>query len=384
MDYHIDDEAVALRSALSEFLAGRGPRPATEPDRAHRIEWWRELVESQWLEHFSTASEHRPAELVAAMHVAEAFGAHCVPGPIDVVAGYLWPLAAATEMSGLPAQLRSTAMVTASLPELTDDGRPRWRHPQRLSARRRAGAIEITGALPRVTAASDAELFVVPIELDEAPALAVVPAHAEGCAVGDPAGVDLRRPVAGVRFDRTTVDREGVYLDTALPDHEHRAAVLHSLFLDAEAIGGGDEVLRRTIDYCDLRTQFGKPVGSFQAIRHRLADTAVAVEGARSLANRAAWDIAAAAPTAPVDVVASRLWASSAYLTACEAGVQCHGGAGFTWEQELHVWYRAALAGRGLGTQVAAARDCLARHLGRLAEEPAATSPVPDTVGLAR
>lgn len=384
MDYRIDDETVALRSGLREFLAGRGPRPAAEPVRAHRLEWWRELVESGWLEHFSTASDRQPAELISAIRVAEAFGAHCVPGPVDVVAGYLWPLAAMTKLPGLDTQLRCPATVTASLPELSDDGWPCWRHPERLPARRRAGAIEITGTLPRVTAATDADLFVAPIELDAAPALAVVPADAEGCVVDDPAGVDLRRPVTDVRLDGAAVRTESVYPGTELPEYEHRAAVLHSLFLDAEAIGGGDEVLRRTIGYCEVRTQFGKPVGSFQAIRHRLADAAVAIEGARSLTTRAAWDIAAEAQAAPIDVVASRLWASSAYLSACEAGMQCHGGAGFTWEQELHIWYRAALAGRGLGTQVAAARNCLARQLGRSAEEPAGTSPVPHTVGFAR
>lgn len=123
-------------------------------------------------------------------------------------------------------------------------------------------------------------------------------------------------------------------------------------------------MIARSVDYCTTRTQFGRPIGAFQAIRHRLADAVVGVEGARSLVYQAAWNVATGASGAAFDVLASRLWASAAYLAAAESAVQCHGGMGFTWDQRLHLWYRAAVAGRGSGN-VAQTRSGLAALLCR-------------------
>lgn len=368
MDYRIDDELEMLRAALREFLEARMPELIREPAREHRATAWRELVSAGWLEHFGAATGEpgAPADWVGGVHVAEAFGAVPVPGPVDVVAGYLMPLAKAAGMTELLERLRAGSVITTVSPVLdtsSRDGVPRWRH-RRLCAVRAASRIRVSGVLARVPAAADAEAVLIPVDLGGEPGLALVGCDQEGVEIGASAGVDLRRPVADVRLHQAALDPAALYVDRGLPAVEERCAILYSLFLDAEAVGGGTEVIARSVDYCTTRTQFGRPIGAFQAIRHRLADAACGVEGARSLVYQAAWSIAADTPGAICDVLASRLWASAAYLAAAEAAIQCHGGMGFTWDQRLHLWYRAAVAGRGADA-VAGARSALTALLRR-------------------
>jgi alkylation response protein AidB-like acyl-CoA dehydrogenase len=110
----------------------------------------------------------------------------------------------------------------------------------------------------------------------------------------------------------------------------------------AEALGVGDQLIRMAVEYATERKQFGVPIGSFQAVKHMLANAKVRVEYARSVVYRAAHSTAHAAATRAVDV-------STAKAAACEAGVQAgkialqvHGAIGYTWEQDLHVWMRRA------------------------------------------
>ncbi|MCF7550795.1 acyl-CoA dehydrogenase family protein [Pseudonocardia sp. WMMC193] len=367
MDHRIDDDDTQLRAALLRFLRERLPDPGAEPDRARRRAAWSELVAAEWLEHFSTSfADGDGAGAVAALHVAEAFGVAPVPGPADTVAGYLIPLVAATGWSAAADRLRDGSLVTAVVPGLTEPGpdrRARYR-AERCTALTGAGMTSVSGTVAGVPCAADADALVVAVDLDGTAALALVDLHGDGVRVGPPRGVDLRRPVGDVVLDAAPA--VSVHAPTDLLAHEDAGARRHSLFRDAEAVGAGGELVARTVAYCTERRQFGRPIGSFQAVRHRIADAAARVEGARSLAYRAAWDLATDVASAPVDVVASRLWSSAAAVTAGEAAVQCHGGMGFTWEQGVHVFYRAALAGRG-DAAVRPARAVIAAHLRDLA-----------------
>ncbi|WP_338780147.1 acyl-CoA dehydrogenase family protein [Streptomyces sp. DG1A-41] len=108
--------------------------------------------------------------------------------------------------------------------------------------------------------------------------------------------------------------------------------------LAAEAVGAADRVLARTVEYVGQREQFGRPVGSFQAVKHRLADVYVQVQAARSAAYYAAW-AAAHAETAGGLALAQAL---QALRSAAAEGVQLHGGIGFTWEHEVHLYFKRA------------------------------------------
>jgi alkylation response protein AidB-like acyl-CoA dehydrogenase len=113
--------------------------------------------------------------------------------------------------------------------------------------------------------------------------------------------------------------------------------------LALEAVGIGSKVTELAIAYAGEREQFGKKIGTYQAISHPLVDAYVAVELARSLAYWAAWTVAEADELADQAVAAAKSQASEAAVLACETSIQAHGGIGFTWEHPLHRYYKRAL-----------------------------------------
>jgi alkylation response protein AidB-like acyl-CoA dehydrogenase len=112
--------------------------------------------------------------------------------------------------------------------------------------------------------------------------------------------------------------------------------------LSAEAVGGMQKVLDLTLDYTKVRTQFGRAVGSFQVVKHRLADMLLRVEASRSAAYYAAWANSVSAPDAPFHTSVTKAYVDDSYLWVSGEGIQLHGGIGFTWEHEAHLWFKRA------------------------------------------
>jgi alkylation response protein AidB-like acyl-CoA dehydrogenase len=184
--------------------------------------------------------------------------------------------------------------------------------------------------------------------------LLVVAAHTGGFARsrvllflvrGDAAGVtrvrqtslDATRPQARVQLRDTTAELLGSADADALPALARLGGTVGAC-LAAEAVGAADRVLERTVEYVGQREQFGRPVGSFQAVKHRLADVYVEVQAARSAAYYAAW---AASHGEPVSGLALAQ-ALQALRSAAAEGIQLHGGIGFTWEHEVHLYFKRA------------------------------------------
>jgi alkylation response protein AidB-like acyl-CoA dehydrogenase len=113
--------------------------------------------------------------------------------------------------------------------------------------------------------------------------------------------------------------------------------------LALEAVGIGSKANELAIEYVKGREQFGKPIGTYQAISHSLVDGYVAVELSRSLAYWAAWAVAEGDDQADLAVAAAKSQAAEAAVQACERSIQAHGGIGFTWEHPLHRYYKRAL-----------------------------------------
>jgi len=109
-----------------------------------------------------------------------------------------------------------------------------------------------------------------------------------------------------------------------------------------EAVGVAQHALSLAVEYAKTREQWGRPIGGYQAVSHALADTFVETELARSLAYWAAWCVAVGDEQAPVAAAAAKAQASEAAVAACERSIQVHGGIGFTWEHELHRYYKRA------------------------------------------
>jgi alkylation response protein AidB-like acyl-CoA dehydrogenase len=113
--------------------------------------------------------------------------------------------------------------------------------------------------------------------------------------------------------------------------------------LSFEACGVGSRALELAVEYAKEREQFGKPIGTYQAISHPLATTLMELELGRSLALFAAWCIAEDDPRAPIAAAAAKSLCADAAVAACERSIQVHGGIGFTWEHVLHRLYKRAL-----------------------------------------
>ena len=108
--------------------------------------------------------------------------------------------------------------------------------------------------------------------------------------------------------------------------------------------GGMQRVLELSVEYAKTRTQFGKPIGTFQAVQHHCADIFLLTEGARSASYFAAWALSQNDPAAPLAVSVAKAYASDGFREAGNHGIQVHGGMGFTWENDLHLYYRRAKA----------------------------------------
>ena len=108
-----------------------------------------------------------------------------------------------------------------------------------------------------------------------------------------------------------------------------------------EMVGGAGAVLNMTVEYVKQRTQFGRPVGSFQAVQHHCANMATDVEGSRNIAYQAAWRVSEGLP-ADREVSMAKAWVSEAYQRVCATAHQCHGAIGFTEEHDLQLYTRRA------------------------------------------
>src|SRR5688572_8293962 len=133
--------------------------------------------------------------------------------------------------------------------------------------------------------------------------------------------------------------------------------------LALEAVGVAQKALELGVEYVSAREQFGKKIGTYQAVSHPLADTYVETELARSLAYWAAWCVAEDDEQAPVAVAAAKAFCAETAVAACERSIQVHGGIGFTWEHILHRYYKRAQWIDAFGGHAAKQREVVAAHL---------------------
>jgi alkylation response protein AidB-like acyl-CoA dehydrogenase len=179
--------------------------------------------------------------------------------------------------------------------------------------------------------------------------------------------IDPTRGSARISFNRASVDplgKAGAGPDLLARIHE-RGAIL----LAFEQLGGADKCLEMARDYALERYAFGRPIGSYQAIKHKLADVFVKNEVARANAYYGAWALSTNAPKLPLAAAAARVAASAAYWHASKEMIQTHGGIGVTWEADCHFYFRRA---RHLGLVIGAPREWK-RRLADALEERVAT-----------
>lgn len=166
----------------------------------------------------------------------------------------------------------------------------------------------------------------------------LVDGKASGVRIAPMSGMDLTRKLYSIQFDNVLAEKLGETFDLA------RAMDVATVALAGELVGGMQQALDITVEYAKTRKQFGKPIGMFQAVQHHCADMYLETESARSAVYYAAWALQENSPDAASAVSIAKIYASDAGRTVGNRGIQVHGGMGFTWENDLHLYYRRAKA----------------------------------------
>lgn len=207
----------------------------------------------------------------------------------------------------------------------------------------------LSGSVTAVADAGVAEVIIVPALSADGPELHAVRVAGGGVRIAPAVSLDMTRPIADLSFDRAgSVRLCGPGTAESAVD---RALLTAAGLLAAEQIGLGEWCLDTTVAYLKGRYQFGRPVGSFQAIKHRLADLWQELALARATARYAAEALATDDPDAPVAVGVAQSLCATVAVHAAEECVQLHGGIGMTWEHPAHLYLKRAKADQiALGT----------------------------------
>ena len=131
-----------------------------------------------------------------------------------------------------------------------------------------------------------------------------------------------------------------------------------------EMVGGAQKVLDMSVEYAKVRVQFGRPIGSFQAIKHKCADMLLEVESGKSAAYYAAWAAAEDNEELPVVASLAKAYCSDAYFHASAENIQIHGGIGFTWEHDAHLYFKRAKSSEILLGDATYHRELIAQRIG--------------------
>jgi alkylation response protein AidB-like acyl-CoA dehydrogenase len=166
----------------------------------------------------------------------------------------------------------------------------------------------------------------------------VADSKARGLKISPMSAMDLTRKLYVVEFNNTPAEKIGSITDLPL------ALDIATAALAAELVGGMQRTLEITVEYAKTRKQFGKPIGMFQAVQHQCADMYLETESSRSAVYYAGWALEENSPDAATAVSIAKMYASDAARTVGNRGIQVHGGMGFTWENDLHLYYRRAKA----------------------------------------
>jgi alkylation response protein AidB-like acyl-CoA dehydrogenase len=155
--------------------------------------------------------------------------------------------------------------------------------------------------------------------------------------------IDQTRGLCEVSFTRVGVSLEAMLggRDAAWPTLQ-RALDKATVALCAEMVGGAEKAMEMCVDYGKTRVQFGRPIGSFQAVKHKIADMKVWVENAKSVVYYAAWAVDHDAPEASRAASMAKAYCSEMYTQVTAAGIQVHGGVGFTWDHHMHLYFKRA------------------------------------------
>jgi alkylation response protein AidB-like acyl-CoA dehydrogenase len=224
------------------------------------------------------------------------------------------------------------------------------------------GAWTLQGHKSFVLDGHTASLILVAAKTKAGLSLFAVESDATGLTTTPLATMDQTRKQARLEF--ASVPAALVGRDGDAAGGLERTLQLAAIALAAEQVGGAQRVLDNAVDYAKNRLQFGRPIGSFQAIKHKCADMLLEVESAKSAAYYGAWAASADDAELPLAASLAKSYCSEAYFHCAAENIQIHGGIGFTWEHHAHLYFKRAKSSELLLGDPAYHRELLAQRLG--------------------
>jgi alkylation response protein AidB-like acyl-CoA dehydrogenase len=373
VELQLSDDQQVLLDATRRYLATECPTSAVRaleehPDGYDDRVWtggaglgWTSLLVPE-ADGGGALSEHGLEDLVL---VAEEFGRTVAPGPlvpVNVVADALG-------RSGSPTQRAEV------LPGLMSGGAgAAWCGHRPVAGRADGAGLTLDGVCAPVEAGARADHLLVGVDHDGGTSHVLVPAGSPGLTVTPMAGLDLVRRFAHVRLDGVRVPWDDVVGDPgAAAAATERALQVACVLQCAEMVGIMDRVFTMTVEYLGDRWSFGRPLASYQALKHRVADDKVVLEASHGIASAAARAVARGSDDAAELVGAAKAWIGPQATELVQDCIQLHGGIGVTWEHDLHLYLRRATTDRATNGTAAehaeriAARLLDAEHTGEAA-----------------
>jgi alkylation response protein AidB-like acyl-CoA dehydrogenase len=372
VDFAPSEEQEELRASLRRFLEERSPesevRRLMATDEGYDRAVWQQMADQLGLCGLAIPEEYGGSgfgfeELAI---VFEEMGRALLCAPFFASVGLAANLLLAVEDESartdyLPGIAAGTTIATVALAEPSG----RWDEEGiQLAASGGVSPAEwrLSGEKRYVLDAHLADLLLVPARTPAGVSIFAVERGARGLTTTSVATMDETRKQARVTFEDTPARLLGT--DGAGWPAVSDMLDLAAVALAAEQVGGAQRVLEMAVQYAKDRIQFGRPIGSFQAIKHKCADMLVEVESARSALYYAAWAAGAGDPELPAVASLAKSYCSEAYFHAAAQNIQIHGGIGFTWEHPAHLYFKRAKSSELLFGDPAYHRELLAQRVG--------------------
>jgi alkylation response protein AidB-like acyl-CoA dehydrogenase len=369
MDFELTDEQRGLVDSTRSLLASKSSiakaRELVVSGEGFDRELWRHGVELGWP---ALAIAERDGGLgqqsidLALVAIELGYGLAATPFIPAVVAADALTTSAHGERSALLQSIADGTLIPTWA--MAEFGRSWSAAGIGTRAERRGDGFVLTGEKVSVQDADAAQLLIVDALLDKAPARFAVPADAHGMRINRQQTLDVTRSYCQVGLDGVTVDSAALCaVGEAAARSVERTLQLHTVLVCAELVGIGQRLLTMTLDYVKDRVQFGRPVGSFQAVKHKCADMRIWVYASAAATYYAAMAIDGDQPDAARAVSVAKAYVSEAINDVAGQALQLHGGIGFTWEHDLHLYLRRARANALLAGDARHHREQLCRLL---------------------
>ncbi len=370
MNFAFSEEQDELRRAVRRFLEDKSPmtevRRLMETEQGYDKAVWDQLSNQLGLTALTIPEEYGGAGFgyVELVVVLEEMGSTlpCVPYFSTVALAANALLTSGDEGAKkdlLPGVASGETIATLALTE--DSGR--WDlDAVSLAATKAGDAWKLDGHKMFVIDGHVADLIIVAARSAGGVSLFAVDGDAAGLTRTSLATMDQTRKQARLVFAGTPARLIGA--EGGAAPGLARTLDLAAVALAAEQVGGAQRCLDMAVDYAKTRIQFGRPIGSFQAIKHKCADMLLEVESAKSAAYYAGWAAAEDSDELPVVASLAKSYCSEAYFHAAAENIQIHGGIGFTWEHDAHLYFKRAKSSELLLGDPTYHRELLAQRIG--------------------